>query len=78
MTREAAMDLQVPVLYPTQPRAVRLMNTIWADRTALHDSLESAAHLQAWTEEAGFGHHDVDEHDLGRQPATQRLRGAQH
>ncbi|MFD7076967.1 CGNR zinc finger domain-containing protein [Nocardioides sp. NPDC059952] len=61
------MELQVPVLYPNQPRAVRLMNTIWADRTALHDSLESAAHLRAWAEEAGLGRHqELDEHDLGR------------
>ena len=61
------MELQVPVLYPTQPRAVRLMNTIWADRTSVHDSLETVAHLRAWAEEAGLGRHqDVDEHDLGR------------
>ena len=44
-TEETAVELQVPVLYPTQPRAVRLMNTIWADRTSVHDSLESKAHL---------------------------------
>ena len=61
------MELQVPVLYPTQPRAVRLMNTIWADRTSVHDSLETVAHLRAWAEEAGLGRHqDLDEHDLGR------------
>lgn len=61
------MELQVPVLYPTQPRAVRLMNTIWADRTAVHDSLESVAHLEAWAEDAGLGRHqELNEHDLGR------------
>lgn len=68
------MELQVPVLYPTQPRAVRLMNTIWADRTSVHDSLESKAHLRAWAGEAGLGHHeDLGEHDLGR---AQALRDA--
>ncbi|WP_328531406.1 ABATE domain-containing protein [Nocardioides sp. NBC_00368] len=67
MTEEIAVELQVPVLYPTQPRAVRLMNTIWADRSAVHDSLESVAHLRAWAEEAGLGRHqDLNDHDLGR------------
>lgn len=67
MTEESAVELQVPVLYPTQPRAVRLMNTIWADRTGVHDSLESVAHLEVWAEEAGLGRHsDLNEHDLGR------------
>lgn len=67
MTEEAAVELQVPVLYPTQPRAVRLMNTIWADRTGVHDSLESLAHLESWAEQAGLGRHpDLNEHDLGR------------
>jgi len=66
-TEETAVELQVPVLYPTQPRAVRLMNTIWADRTSVHDSLETVAHLRAWAEEAGLGRHqDLDEDDLGR------------
>ena len=67
MIEGEAVELQVPVLYPTQPRVVRLMNTIWADRTSLHDSLESVAHLRAWAQEAGLGsHQDLDEQDLGR------------
>ncbi|SDK47911.1 Conserved protein containing a Zn-ribbon-like motif, possibly RNA-binding [Nocardioides sp. YR527] len=67
MTEEMPVELQVPVLYPTQPRAVRLMNTIWADRRSVHDSLGSVAHLRAWAEEAGLGRHqDVDDHDLAR------------
>ncbi|MER6973507.1 ABATE domain-containing protein [Nocardioides sp. NPDC000445] len=67
MTEEVAVELQVPVLYPTQPRAVRLMNTIWAERTTVRDSLESVAHLRAWAEVAGLGcHQDLDEHDHGR------------
>ncbi|NGN91340.1 CGNR zinc finger domain-containing protein [Nocardioides sp. KC13] len=65
MTEEAAVE--VPVLYPAQPRAVRLMNTIWADRRGVHDSLETVAHLEAWAEDAGFGRHeDLNEHDLAR------------
>ncbi|MFI5626016.1 CGNR zinc finger domain-containing protein [Nocardioides sp. NPDC051685] len=58
------MDLEVPVLYPTQPKAVRLMNTVWADRTSVHDSLETLAHLQLWAVRAGIGDGQVDESDL--------------
>lgn len=58
------MDLDVPVLYPAQPKAVRLMNTVWADRTRVHDSLETLAHLQLWAERAGIGDGQVDESDL--------------
>lgn len=54
----------VPVLYPTQPKAVRLMNTLWADRTSVHDSLETLAHLQLWAERADIGDGQVDESDL--------------
>jgi predicted RNA-binding Zn ribbon-like protein len=61
---EVAMDVEVPVLYPTQPKAVRLMNTVWADRTSVHDSLETLAHLQQWAERAGIGDGQVDESDL--------------
>lgn len=58
------MDLEVPVLYLTQPKAVRLMNTVWADRAHVHDSLETLAHLQLWAERAGIGDGRVDESDL--------------
>jgi predicted RNA-binding Zn ribbon-like protein len=60
---EVAMD-DVPVLYLTQPKAVRLMNTVWADRTSVHDSLETLGHLQLWAERAGIGDGEVDESDL--------------
>jgi predicted RNA-binding Zn ribbon-like protein len=64
---EAVMELLVPVLYPSQPNAVRFMNTIWADRAVVYDSLETVAHLEAWAEEAGLGRHSgLDAHDLGR------------
>lgn len=54
----------VPVLYPTQPKAVRLINTVWADRAGVHDSLETLAHLQQWAAAAGVGDGQVDESDL--------------
>jgi predicted RNA-binding Zn ribbon-like protein len=61
---EVAMDVETPVLYLTQPKAVRLMNTVWADRAGVHDSLETLAHLQQWAERAGVGDGEVDESDL--------------
>lgn len=67
------MDLEVPVLYLTQPKAVRLMNTVWADRARVHDSLETLAHLQLWAERAGIGDGRVDESDL---VLTRELRDA--
>lgn len=60
------MDLDVPVLYLTQPKAVRLMNTVWADRASVHDSLETLAHLRLWAEAAGIGDGQVEESDLDR------------
>lgn len=61
------MSLETPVLHPSQPRAVRLMNTIWFDRTRTRDSLESLHHLQSWVELAGLGEHSpLDQRDLDR------------
>src|SRR3546814_4229968 len=45
------MTLETPVLYPSQPRAVRLMNTIWFDRKTMRDSLASLEHLESRSEE---------------------------
>lgn len=59
------MDAETPVLYPTQPKAVRLMNTVWADRTSVHDSLETLAQLRQWAAQAGIGDGQVDESDHG-------------
>jgi predicted RNA-binding Zn ribbon-like protein len=36
------------LLLPGEPAPVRLMNTTWADRSGLHDDLESAADLRTW------------------------------
>jgi predicted RNA-binding Zn ribbon-like protein len=36
------------LLLPEEPRPVRLMNTIWADRDGLHDGFTSAVGVAAW------------------------------
>lgn len=33
---------------PDEPRPVRLMNTVWADRTGVHDALSSTEQLREW------------------------------
>jgi predicted RNA-binding Zn ribbon-like protein len=45
-----------PVLLPTAAESppVLLMNTIWADRTAVHDSLPDVAALRSWLSAAGL------------------------
>lgn len=36
------------LLHPDEPVPVRLMNTIWADRSSLHDDLATVDDLRAW------------------------------
>jgi predicted RNA-binding Zn ribbon-like protein len=36
------------IVLPDEPVSVRLMNTIWADRSGVHDVLTSTANLAAW------------------------------
>src|SRR5688572_12907690 len=48
------MDVDAPVLYAAEPRAVRLMNTIWADRGVVHDSLASIGLFREWAEAGGL------------------------
>ncbi len=36
------------LLVPDEPVAVRLMNTIWADRYGVHDALDTTGNLRAW------------------------------
>jgi predicted RNA-binding Zn ribbon-like protein len=43
----------VPDLYPSEPLPVRLMNTVWANRDGVHDSLTSVAQLQQWARQCG-------------------------
>lgn len=42
------MSDEAPSLYPDEPPAVRLMNTIWASRGELHDSLATIQLARAW------------------------------
>src|SRR5947209_12397631 len=44
----AAAGLGPGWILPGEPRPVRFMNTIWADRAGLHDSLSSPADLALW------------------------------
>jgi predicted RNA-binding Zn ribbon-like protein len=45
---------EVPDLYPSEPLPVRLMNTVWASRSVVHDSLTSVAQLQQWARQCGI------------------------
>lgn len=61
------MDQGVPDLYPSEPLPIRLMNTVWADREGLHDSLATVAHLQQWSDQCGIRPSDELTHaDLDR------------
>jgi predicted RNA-binding Zn ribbon-like protein len=41
-------------LLPDEPVAVRLMNTVWADRDGAHDALQDVGDLMSWLAAAGF------------------------
>jgi predicted RNA-binding Zn ribbon-like protein len=41
-------------MLPDEPMPVRLMNTIWADASGLHDHLESPADVDAWLDAVGI------------------------
>jgi predicted RNA-binding Zn ribbon-like protein len=43
----------VPDLYPSEPLPVRLMNTVWANRDGVQDSLTTVAQLQQWARQCG-------------------------
>jgi predicted RNA-binding Zn ribbon-like protein len=45
--------VEVPDLYPSEPLPVRLMNTVWANRDGVHDSLTTVAQLQQWARQCG-------------------------
>jgi predicted RNA-binding Zn ribbon-like protein len=53
------------VLLPDEPVPVRLMNTVWADRSGVHDALTSAADLRSWLA-ATFPDERSTGADLGR------------
>ncbi len=39
---------------PDEPVPVRLMNTVWADRHGVHDSLRTARDLRSWLHATGY------------------------
>lgn len=45
---------EVPDLYPGEPASIRLMNTVWADRSGVHDALLTTDQLAAWWSLTGF------------------------
>ncbi|SFP43686.1 CGNR zinc finger domain-containing protein [Actinomadura madurae] len=45
---------EVPDLYPSEPRPVRLMNTIWADKGRGHDALTTTGRLDQWARQCGI------------------------
>jgi predicted RNA-binding Zn ribbon-like protein len=55
------------LLLPGEPAPVRLMNTIWADRSGLHDDFATAADLHTWIDAVGgTGIAEVGAADLER------------
>ncbi len=41
-------------ILPNEPRPIRLINTIWAERNRIHDDLTTVADLTGWLAAAGF------------------------
>jgi predicted RNA-binding Zn ribbon-like protein len=58
---------------PAEPRPVRLMNTIWADRAAVYDDLTSVDALRSWLSDTGTAAPDARQADL---TAALSLRGS--
>jgi predicted RNA-binding Zn ribbon-like protein len=54
------------LVLPAEPVPVRLMNTIWADRSGVHDALATTGHLRAWLAASlpGLEQPDPSPHDL--------------
>jgi predicted RNA-binding Zn ribbon-like protein len=50
--REVTVN-ELPDLYPSEPLPVRLMNTVWANRDGVQDSLATVAQLQQWGRQCG-------------------------
>jgi predicted RNA-binding Zn ribbon-like protein len=53
---------------PDEPVPVRLMNTIWADASGVHDHLQSPADVDAWLDAAGIDR-------LGARATSEELAG---
>lgn len=68
------MAERVPHLYPSEPVAVQFMNTVWADREGLHDSLDTVDHLRDWLGLSGLpGSPQLERADVA---SFRRLRDA--
>lgn len=46
------------LVLPSEPRPVRLMNTVWADRFGVHEALASPTDLARWLRATGLTHAD--------------------
>ncbi len=66
---------EVVLVLPGEPAPVRLMNTIWADRTSVHDELRSCRGARSALVAAGLLHPDVHMSDDDR-AAVQEVRDA--
>jgi predicted RNA-binding Zn ribbon-like protein len=55
-----------PLVLPRQPLAVEFMNTIWADRDGVHDTLADRSGLAQWLSEALASSAVLDESALSR------------
>lgn len=70
VSEPAATEAGATWALPAEPRPVRLMNTMWADRRGVHDALRTAADLGAWLGATGLD-------DGGAAPSVADLAAAQ-
>ncbi|GAA3336256.1 ABATE domain-containing protein [Amorphoplanes nipponensis] len=47
-------DVSTVLVLPGEPRPVRLMNTVWADRHGVHEALAAPADLARWLKATGL------------------------
>lgn len=56
MDEGSVEDVPTVLVLPGEPRPVRLMNTIWADRHGVHEALTIPADLARWLTATGLTH----------------------
>src|SRR5690349_12811559 len=56
MDEGSVEDAPTMLVLPDEPRPVRLMNTVWADRHGVHEALTVPADLARWLTATGFTH----------------------
>jgi predicted RNA-binding Zn ribbon-like protein len=54
---EVTMSTPTPTPRLHEPRPIALVNTIWTDRTGVHDALSEMADVQLWVRAVGEGMH---------------------